>query len=104
MALRRSERIRAKQQRIQENKSPTPVRPPRSYTRRKKRKPKFKLEMVYNRKKKCYTVRNKSKGSRKSKKVYAYCTSKEKGRKQMRFLYALLNNAKFRKTVQKSRA
>lgn len=104
MALRRSERIRAKQQRIQENKSPSPVRPPRSYTRRKKRKPKFKLEMVYNRKKKCYTVRNKSKGSRKSKKVYAYCTSKEKGRKQMRFLYALLNNAKFRKTVQKSRA
>jgi hypothetical protein len=103
MALRRSERIREKQQRIQENKSPTPVRPRRTYTRRK-RKPKFKLEMVYNRKKKCYTVRNKSKGRRQSKKVYAYCTSKEKGRKQMRFLYALLNNAKFRKTVQNRRS
>ena len=101
MALRRSERIRAKQ-RVQ--KSPTPVRTRRPYTRRKKRKPKFKLEMVYNRKKKCYTVRNKSKGRRKSKKVYAYCTSKEKGRKQMRFLYALLNNAKFRKTVKNRRA
>jgi hypothetical protein len=100
MAPRRSERIREKQKRIRENQNNTPVRTRRPYTRRKKRKPKFKLEMVYNRKKKCYTIRRKTKGRRQSKKVYAYCTSKEKGRKQMRFLYALLNNAKFRNTVK----
>ena len=78
-----------------------------STTRRRKKssrkaKPKFEVEKKYNRKKQCYTVarkKNRKKGTKR--KVYAYCTTKEKANKQMRLLYALTYNKDFRKSLTK---
>ena len=75
---------------------------PAAATSRRKSKPKFKVEKKYNRRKQCYTVARRKNTKRKTKrKVYAYCTTKEKANKQMRLLYALTYNKDFRKSLTK---
>lgn len=105
--LRRSLRLKQLQNRknmanTQKNKpTATTTRRRRKNTRRKA-KPKFEVEKKYNRKKRCYTVarkKNRKKGTKR--KVYAYCTTKEKANKQMRLLYALTYNKDFRKSLTK---
>ena len=107
--LRRSLRLKQLQNRknmanTQKNK---PTATTTTTTRRRRRssrkaKPKFEVEKKYNRKKRCYTVarkKNRKKGTKR--KVYAYCTTKEKANKQMRLLYALTYNKEFRKSLTK---
>lgn len=105
--LRRSLRLKQLQNRkdmanTQKNKpTATTTRRRRKNTSRKA-KPKFEVEKKYNRKKRCYTVarkKNRKKGTKR--KVYAYCTTKEKANKQMRLLYALTYNKDFRKSLTK---
>ena len=106
--LRRSLRLKQLQNRknmanTQKNKTrsrPTTRRRRKNTSR--KAKPKFEVEKKYNRKKHCYTVarkKNRKKGTKR--KVYAYCTTKEKANKQMRLLYALTYNKDFRKSLTK---
>ena len=105
--LRRS--LRLKQLQNRKNMANTQKNKPTATTTRRRRKntsrkakPKFEVEKKYNRKKHCYTVarkKNRKKGTKR--KVYAYCTTKEKANKQMRLLYALTYNKDFRKSLTK---
>ena len=62
----------------------------------------FEFAKKYNRKKHCYSVARRKNTKRGTKrKVYAYCTTKEKANKQMRLLYALTYNKDFRKSLTK---
>tara|TARA_B100001059_G_scaffold131151_1_gene131239 strand:+ start:1540 stop:1887 length:348 start_codon:yes stop_codon:yes gene_type:complete len=106
--LRRSERLRLKNRRNLANtqrnisKSRPVTTSRRKKATRRKSKPKFNVEKKYNRRKHCYSVARRKNTKRGTKrKVYAYCTTKEKANKQMRLLYALTYNKDFRKSLTK---
>lgn len=58
---------------------------------------KLPFEMVYLKKKKCYTVRRKKKDKNGYRKVYAKCSTEENAKKQMRLLSAIIYNPKFKR-------
>lgn len=62
-----------------------------------KTKKRFPYERIYLKRKKCYSVRKKSK---KNPKVFSKCTTKEKANKQMNLLAAILYNPKFKRKIK----
>ena len=58
---------------------------------------KLPFEMVYLKKKKCYTVRRKRKDKNGYRKVYAKCSTEENANKQMRLLSAIIYNPNFKR-------